>query len=95
MLFPLFVNNRKTSLYLCPKVSHMEFLLWCNGIGSISASAGLIPGQVQCSGLRIQHCHSCGIGHSFSSDSIPGLGNPHALGWPKRKKMFLIAMLSQ
>ena len=28
-----------------------------------------LPGTV---GQRIWHCHSCGIGHSCSSDSVPG-----------------------
>ena len=30
------------------------------------------------SGLRIQHCHSCGIGCSCGSDLIPGPGIPYA-----------------
>ena len=30
--------------------------------------------QLRCSGLRIQCCCSCGVGHSCGSDSIPGQG---------------------
>ena len=35
------------------------------------------------SGLRIQHCFSCGL------DLIPGPGTPHALGCPPPKKKWL------
>ena len=35
------------------------------------------------SGVRIQHCHSNGLGLNCGSDLIPGLGTPYALGWPK------------
>ena len=35
------------------------------------------------SGLRIQHCCSCGIGCS-SLAIVPGPGNPYAIGWPKK-----------
>ena len=40
------------------------------------------------SGLRIWHCHSCGVGHSCGSDSIPGLGTSirHRCGKEGRKK---------
>ena len=37
----------------------------------------------QHSGLRIQRCQSCGLGHDCGSDLIPG---PHAMGRPKMKK---------
>ena len=43
-------------------------------------STGSIPGQHSGKDLVIQPCHSCG------SDLIPGLGTPHASGWPKHKK---------
>ena len=36
-------------------------------------------------GLGIWHNHSCSLGHSGSSDLIPGLGNPYATRWPKKK----------
>ena len=39
----------------------------------------------QHSGLRIQHCHSCGLGCDCSLDLIPGLGPPYAMGRPKMK----------
>ena len=44
-----------------------------------------------CSGLRIWHCHSCGLGQNSGLNLIPGLGTPSAMGCPppkekKRKK---------
>ena len=36
--------------------------------------------------LRIQCCHSCGIGCNYGSDLIPGPGTPYATGCPKRKR---------
>ena len=49
-----------------------------------------VPSLAWCSELMlslIQCCHSCGIGHSFDSDSVPGLGNFHLPWmWPKKKK---------
>ena len=45
---------------------------------------------VWCSGLRIQHCCSCGIGCSWGSDSIPGLGPPTCCECgQKRQKYYL------
>lgn len=38
------------------------------------------------SGLRIHHCHSCGLGCKYSLYLIPGLGTQYAAGWPKEKK---------
>ena len=39
-------------------------------------------------GLRRQCCHSCGIGHSCSSNMIPGQGIPYAASAAiKRKKL--------
>ena len=40
------------------------------------------------SGLRIQHCHSYGIDHSCSLDSIPDSGNSvcHGCSWKRKKK---------
>ena len=40
----------------------------------------------QHSGLRIRCCHSCGMGHSYSSDSLPGPETSYAMGaTPKTK----------
>ena len=39
------------------------------------------------SGLRIWHCCTCGLGHNFGSDLIPGLGTPYASGQPKKRKI--------
>ena len=41
--------------------------------------------QPRHSGLRIQHCSSCDLGHNCGSDLIPGLGIPYASGRPKVK----------
>ena len=44
-----------------------------------------VPSPAWHSGLRIQHCHSCSLGHDYGSDLILGLGTPYAMGWPKKK----------
>lgn len=52
-------------------------------------NSGSIPArQVR---LRIQHCHSCGLGGNCSSDLIPVPVTPYAMGQPKRrgKKVFV------
>ena len=71
------------SIYLFNK---QEFLLWHNGIDSVSAAAGT---QVQflawCSGLRIQHCSGRGIGLNSGLDLIPGPGTPYAMGQLKER----------
>ena len=47
----------------------MEFLLWHNGIRGVSGALGCrFESPAWHSGLRIQHCHSCGIGLAL----IPG-----------------------
>ena len=43
----------------------------------------LVQSPTWYSGLRIQHCHNCGIGCDCSSDLILGLGAPYATGQPK------------
>ena len=40
----------------------------------------------QCSGLRIWHCHSWGVGRSCGSDSVPSPGNFHMLRVQAKKK---------
>ena len=39
-----------------------------------------VQSLAQHNGLRIQHCHSCGIGYNSSSDSIPGPRTSYAMG---------------
>ena len=41
------------------------------------------------SGLKILHCHCCGLGHCCGTGSIPGLGTSacHRHGQKKKKKM--------
>ena len=42
--------------------------------------------------VKIQHCHSCGVGHSFGLDLIPGSGTSLCCGGnlkKKKKKRFL------
>ena len=53
-------------------------------LGSLWGAAS-IPGPLQWV-KRIWHCHSCGIGCSCSSDSIPGLGTSIRHECGKRKK---------
>ena len=47
-----------------------------------------------CSGLRIQHCYSCGIGCSCISHSISGLGTSICCrcGQKKKKRMYIIIL---
>ena len=40
----------------------------------------------QHSGLRIQRCRSCDLGHTGGLDLFPGPGTPYAVGRPKMKK---------
>ena len=50
-------------------------------------SAGLwVWSLARQSRIRIQGCHSYGVGCSWDSDLIPGLGTPYALGAKKEKK---------
>ena len=37
-------------------------------------------------GLKIQHCCLCGLGQDSGLYLIPGLGDPSAVGWPKKEK---------
>ena len=59
----------------------------CGAMGSESSwerwDAGLIPAQD--SGLRIWCCRSCDLGHSCSSDLIPGSQELH-MPWVMPKK---------
>ena len=38
------------------------------------------------SGLKDQHCPSCGVGGNCGLDQIPGPGIPYAMGQPKKQK---------
>ena len=38
------------------------------------------------SGLRIRHCHSCGVGYNCGSDLIPSPGTTYAMKWQERKE---------
>ena len=44
---------------------------WVNDLACLPSGAGLIP---QHSGLKMEHCRSCGIGLRCGSDYIPDLG---------------------
>ena len=45
-------------------------------------------------GLRAWHCCCCGIGSNCSSNVIPGLGTPYAVGQPKKKRKNLQCLLN-
>ena len=45
-----------------------------------------VPSPPWCNELRIQHCHSCGLGYNCSFDLTPGPGTPCATGQPKKRK---------
>ena len=54
---------------------HREFLLWHSELMIQLVSVALpVRSLAWCKGLRIQHGHSCSIGHRCSSDLISGLG---------------------
>ena len=38
------------------------------------------------SGLRIQHCHCCDLGHCCGKSSVPGLGTSVCCGHGQKKK---------
>ena len=46
----------------------------------------LVPSSAQQSRLRTQYCHSCSIGHSCSSDLIPGPRTPICYRCSQKKK---------
>jgi len=53
------------------------------GLGSAGTQ---VPPPARHSGLRIQHCHSCGLGLDCDSDLIPCLRTLYAVDWPKKEK---------
>ena len=63
----------------------VEFPLVQRNRRRLGSAGTQVPSPAWHRGLRIQHCHSCGIGHTCSSDLIPGPGAPHAMGRPKWK----------
>ena len=72
------------------RTSSKEFLLWHNGISSISAVPGCRfnpwPHTVD---WRIHRCHSCGVGCNYSSALIPGPGTPYAMEQPRKNKLYV------
>ena len=49
--------------------------MWCSGLMiHLASGEALVLSPALCSGLKNHRCCSCGVGHSSSSDSIPGLG---------------------
>ena len=66
-------------------ITHVKlYELWssrCDTMGSASLEhRAQVRVPARHSELRIQHCHSCGIGHNHGSDLIPGLGIPCTAG---------------
>ena len=57
---------------------------WVNDPACIHGIASSIPAW--CRGLRIRHCCSCGVGHSYNSDFVPGLRNSICHGCGQKKK---------
>ena len=75
-----------------------EFLLWCKGIDSISAAAGMqVWSPAQGSGLRIWHCYSCGLGRNSGSDSIPAqkLHKPQGGQKRGREKSIVVIIINE
>ena len=66
----------------------VQFHLWHSGLMIWLVSVEVrVQSLAWHSRLRIQHCHSCGVGRSSSLDSVPGLGTSICYrGGQKRKK---------
>ena len=62
--------------------------IWELRLGSVTSweHRMQVRSPAQPSGLRIHHCHSCGLGHNCHLNLIPGQGAPYAMGRPKKKK---------
>lgn len=52
--------------------------IWELRLGSVTSweHRMQVRSPAQHSGLRIHHCHSCGLGHNHGSNLIPGLRTP-------------------
>ena len=64
----------------------------------LGSSGMQVRSLAQHSGLRMQCCHSNGLGQNYGSDLIPGLGMPYATGQPKKKrkkKTFIVNLLKE
>lgn len=69
------------------KKSFFGASVWRNRIGGVLGATGAWAWCLdQYSGLRIQPCRSCSLGHSCGSSMIPGPGAPCAAKWPKMTK---------
>ena len=80
------VKNIVTRVIL-PRCKSLEFLLWYNGLSSISGAPGHgFSSLSQHSGLRIQRCFSCSLGRDCGSDLISGPGTPYCCGAAKNGK---------
>ena len=76
--------NKKTKTKQKQKKKEEEFPLWYNEIGGVLGVLGHRFDPRPCNGgFRIQRCRCCGLGHSYSSDLIPGPAPPYAEGQPK------------
>ena len=52
---------------------------WAKNLTGVAQVAAEVWVQSQHHGLRIQHCHACGVGHGCSSDPSPWPRNFHRL----------------
>ena len=67
-------------------LGNSEVLLWCIGIGGVSAVPGRrFNSQPTAVGYRVQCRHSCTIGCKCGLDLTPGPGIPYATGQQKTK----------
>ena len=67
------------------EVKDEDCLPWPKGIFSVLGALGcrFNPGSAQ--QVKELACRSVNLGHDYSSDLIPGLGTPCAMGRPKMK----------
>ena len=66
-------------------------VLWVKNLTAAQVTVeAWVQSSALCSELRIQHCFSCSVGHSCSSDSIPGLRTStcHRCSCKKQKQKF-------
>ena len=61
---------------------------WVKNLTAVAlvAAEAWVQSPTQCSGLKIQHCHSCVVGHSCSLDSLLARELPYALSVAIKKK---------
>ena len=84
---PLHDKNFQQEFLLC----HSRLRMWPQWIKNLTAASRVTAGvqvqfPAQYGGLRIQFCHSCGVGCSCGLDSVSGLGTSKCCWYSHKKK---------